>query len=164
MAEKKEPLKTRDPYKYNRNVHYGLMAGKWASVVAPFIGIFIAKFGEYIEVYEGTQYKFTIGCVICLIVAVIAAYKDIKKTEGANSPISTAIGWGVAFMLSFLFKEIITDLTLVLGLAFAGQCGATTCEMVDESKKKYLTAYKDAKINAQAQADVQAERRKGTRY
>lgn len=160
----KEPLKTRDPYKYHRIKYAGLKAGKWSAMIVPFIAIFGAKFNEYIEVYDGQQYKLTIGCIIALIVAAISCYQEVKKTEAKGSPITTAIGWGVAFMLSYLFYEIIRDLTLVLGCEFAGQCVAAGLEMASESDKKYINAYKDEFVKEDARTQVQADRRrKGTR-
>lgn len=168
MAEdkvKREPLKTRDPYKYHKGKYIGLKVGKWASVVAPCLAIFAAKFNEYIEIYEGEVWKLTIGCIVAICVAVIACYKEVKKTEGANSPITTAIGWGVAFMLAYLFSSIMNDLALVLGCEFAGQCVAAGLEMASEEDKKYISAYKEETVKEEARTQVQRDmrRRNGTR-
>lgn len=167
MAEniKKEPLKYRNPLKYHRIKYYSLKVGKWASMIAPLVAVFGAKFNEYIEVYEGETYKLTIGCIVAIVVAVIACYKEIKKTEGETSPITTAIGWGVAFMLSYLFHEVITDLTLVLGCEFAGQCVGAGLDVASKNDADYIKAYKEETVKEEAKIQVQSDikRRNGTR-
>lgn len=155
--EKKEPLKKRDPYKFHRNRYYALKTAQYTVPYIPLITIFLIKMNEYIEVYEGKTVKFTVGCVIAFIVAVITAIQQIKKEEGPSSPVTTACGWGVAFLLSYLFYEIIGDITLILGCEFAGQCASATLDYVKQSDKQYVDAYKSETIKAKAQAQVAKE-------
>ena len=129
MATKKEPLKTRNPYKYYRNAYVGAQAGEWACIGIPIIAIFGAKWNEYFNFTDnqGGAIKLTIGSILALICAAIFMYKKIKhqeKTEKKVTMLSYVIGVGVAFAIAYFFKVILDDLVLIFGCELAGAAAA----------------------------------------
>jgi len=123
----------------NRNV---ATAGKWASIITPFLVIFGVKFNEYFVLVEQQEkIKLTIGCIIAIIVAVVAIYQDFKHSEKTKH-LAPVVGWGTAFLLSWLLKVILEDLTLILGTEFAGQCVAAGLGKYAEGQDKDAEEYK----------------------
>lgn len=146
--EKKEPLKTRNPYKYYRNAYYGCQAGEWACIIAPVIAVFGVKWNEYFDFVDTNNgIKLTFGCVLALVMAGLFIYKKIKhqeKMEGKITMLSYALGIGVAFVFSYLFKVIIDDLFLILGCEFAGACSAYALDFATTKNHDKMKLYSDA--------------------
>lgn len=126
--------------RYKRN-HHLAMAGKWTSVIAPFTIVFGAKFNEYfILVDNNERIKLTIGCVAAIIVAVVAIYREAKKS--ANKNIAPVIGWGVALALIWLCKTVLDDLLLIVGSEFAGQMAGAGLNVYSDFCSKEAEEYK----------------------
>lgn len=120
---KKEPLKKRDPYKFYRNGYLVCKAGTIISITAPIVAIFGAKWNEYIALDEGNPVRLTIGAMLALFVAAIITYKYIKhdeKMKEKTTMLSMVVGIGLAFVITYLLKVVLSDLTLILGCEFAG--------------------------------------------
>ena len=154
--KKKEPLKTRNPYKYYRNSYWACQVGEWVSIVAPMITVFGIKWNEYFDFVNETESatKLTIGCVLALICAVIFVYKKIKhqeKTENKTTMLSYVVGIGVAFAFSYFFKVIIDDLFLILGCEFAGSVSAYAIDFATQENRRKQILYRDAidKLNTE---------------
>ena len=83
---RKPPLKQRDPYKYYRNIHYGLYAGTWTTTFAPIVAVFGVKWNEYFDYVNntGSSVKLTIGCVVAIFLAIIFAVKKARVEEKVN--------------------------------------------------------------------------------
>ena len=173
QKKKREPLKERNPYKYYRNSYYACQGGEWACITAPFIAIFAAKWNEYFVFTESNSegIKVTIGCVLAAVMAAFFAYRKIRHQEKANGKVtmlSYAIGVGVAFAFSYLFKVIIDDLFLILGCEFAGASAAYVVDFATVYNKDRMKVYKDAidKLDAEEAAqkviEERKKRRKGT--
>lgn len=149
----KEPLKTRDPYKYYRNCSYACVAGEYASVLTPIAIVFGAKWNEYFTMTEGNSVKMTIGCILSLVVAAIVMFSQIKRQEKINNQhtmLPFVLGVGVAFALSYLFKVVIEDLTLILGVEFAGSVVAYGIDFATISNREKMAIYKDEEIRHDA--------------
>lgn len=133
--EKKKKLKETNPYKYYRNCEIGCKTGKWFSILAPFIAIFIAKFNDYfVLITEHEQIKLSIGCILALIVGGIAMWQNLKEENSEQmKKMSGLLVWGIAFALSYLFQSILQDLTLILGCALIGQLVAKGFELGSDS-------------------------------
>lgn len=147
---KKIKLKERNPYKYYRNCEIGCKTGKWISILAPFIGIFIAKFNDYfVLITEQEQVKLSLGCILALIVGGIAMWQNLKEENSEQvKKISSVVVWGIAFALSYLFQSILQDLTLILGCALIGQLVGKGFELGSDSFEELkLEAKKDDKDN-----------------
>lgn len=169
MAEKvkKEPLKTRNPYKYYRNAYVGAQAGEWACIGAPIIAIFGAKWNEYFNFTDnqGGAIKLTIGSILALVCAAIFMYKKIKhqeKTEKKVTMLSFVVGIGVAFAIAYFFKVILDDIVLILGCELAGAAAAYGLDLgVTQEMRRKQILYRDAidKLDAEEAArKVRADR------
>lgn len=166
MAKRgKIKLKERDPYKYHRNAYWGLKVGRWTSIFAPFVTLFIIKFDEYfIAVDQNTTVKMSFGVALLMAVAFIAIYRE-TKTRGTDgrlraTPLSSAIGWGVAFAAAFLLQTILRDLTLILGLAFGGQAGGLVFDLFADNQHFYMLEFKKADIQRSARRAEQIEEKR----
>lgn len=115
------------------------VAGKYASVITPFVAIFFAKINEFLTLTEGQTIKLTIGCVLAIIVAVIAIGKEVKED---TKKVSGAVMWGIVLAFVWLFEAILNDLLLIVGCEFAGQCAAAGINAYgmkcQEEKKEYM--------------------------
>ncbi|MCK9235202.1 MAG: hypothetical protein M0Q41_10720 [Bacteroidales bacterium] len=159
----KVKLKERDPYKFHRNTFWGLKIGRWASIFAPFLIVFIVKFNEYfVEVEPTTSKKMTVGAVLLLVVAAITIFRESKEKgeDGKlhSTSLSRVIGWGVAFAIAFLFQTILKDLTLILGVAFGGQAAGFIFELFADNQHFYMLEYKKENIRIKAHKAEEAER------
>lgn len=160
MAKKnKVRLKQSNPYLYYRNWFIGFKVAKYASILAPFITLFVMKFDEYFQlVDQGTQLKLSLGCVLALFVGGVAIYKEFKKGEG-GSQASGVVGWAVAFALCYLLQSILADLTLIIGCALIGQLAGLGFEFGAENRAYYMNkyiSYKKAKKGIFSEASKQA--------
>ena len=147
---KKEPLKKRDPYKYYRNVHYGLYAGTWGATLAPVAVVFGIKWNEYFDFISQTEssVRLTVGCVIAIFLAIIFAVKKAKVEEKAKKEYSmlhyvgfVAILW--AFL--FLFKTILDDMFLITSCEFGGAVVAYGLSIEDKKMRNKVLLYQSAK-------------------
>lgn len=121
MARKKlDEMNNGELYKHYRKTTYVAKGGKWASVIAPFGIVFGLKVKEYVEILGDQSWRLTIGCVLAIIVAIIAIYKEIKHDESTKH-LSSVVGWGLAFGLIWLLEVVTKDLKLIVGAEFAGQ-------------------------------------------
>lgn len=128
MARKKlEDMNNGELYKHYKKQSHIAKAGKWASIVSPFAIVFGVKAGEYIEILGEQSYKLTIGCVLAIIVAVIAIFKEFKKDDKTKK-FAGVVGWGLAFALVYFLSVALKDLALIIGTEFAGQFVATGFE------------------------------------
>lgn len=165
MAEKvakakKQPLKERDPEKYFSRVRGWCKAGTIASLAAPIVAVFGAKWNEYIQVTysDGAQgaVKLSVGAICSLIVAAIITYKYVRHNEKAKHEVSMAswvVGLGLAFAICWAFQAILNDLTLILGCEFAGSVAAYGFDLGAQHANNRLKPYEDEKMRAQARAD-----------
>ncbi|MCI1244465.1 MAG: hypothetical protein LKG11_00695 [Bacilli bacterium] len=167
---KKVPLKQRNPYKYYRNAYYACEAGEWSCIIAPIVAVFGAKWNEYFIFTDGNTsgVKLTIGCILAFILAAVFIYKKMKhqeKMENKVTMLSYAVGIGVAFAFSYLFKVVIDDLFLILGCEFAGAVAAYGTDFATQSNYGKMKLYKDAidKLDAEDAAKRIQEEKKGGR-
>ncbi len=131
-----------EKYKYYKKRRNLSVAGKWTCVVAPFGIVFGVKFNEYIKIMDTSDtVKLSIGCVLALIVAAIAIYKEFKHGEETKK-FAPAVGWGVALAFAWLFQIMLQDLVLIIGAEFAGQCAATGLDIYGKKASEEMTAYK----------------------
>lgn len=147
---KKEPLKTRDPYKYYRNIHYGLYSGTWAAVIIPIIAVFGVKWNEYFDFLEKTQdsVKLTVGCVVAIFLGIIFAVKKAKVEEKSKKEYSMIhfVGFvAVLWAFLFLFKTIIDDMFLITSCEFGGAVAAYLLSIEDKKIKGKVLLYQGAK-------------------
>lgn len=143
---KKIPLKQRNPYKFYRNGYYVCNAGKWTSIVSPFLGIGIAKWDEYFMEDPTNGVKLSIGCTLALVVLGISIYQETKKSE--TKIISGVVGWAIAFVLCYLLESILADLTLIMGCALLGQLIGLGFEFGKRNRLKYMDEYMKAEIQS----------------
>lgn len=165
----KEPLKTRDPYRYYRNCSYACIVGEYASVLSPIAIVFGAKWNEYFTVADGNQVKMTVGCILSLVVAAIVMLSQIKRQEKINNQhtmLPFVFGVGVAFALSYLFKVVIDDLTLILGVELAGSVTAYGIDFATIANKEKMMIYKDEEIRHDARrvAEEKVESKTSSRF
>lgn len=160
---KKEPLKTRNPYKYYRNAYWACQAGEWAAIVTPMIVVFGVKWNEYFDFVNDQPgaTRLTIGCVLALVCAAIFVYKKVKhqeKTEKKVTMLSYVIGVGVAFAISYLFKVVLDDLFLILGCEFAGAVAAYGTDFATQEFRRKQMLYRDAREKLEAEEAAKKER------
>lgn len=166
MAKRgKIKLKERDPYKYHRNAYWGLKAGRWVSIFSPFVGLFIAKYNDYfVAVDQNTSVRMSFGVSLLVAVAAVVAFRETKiRGEDGKlraSPVSSTIGWGIAFVLAFLFQTILKDLTLILGLAFGGQAAGLIFDLFADSQRFYMVEYRKEGIHTKARHAEEINERK----
>ena len=146
---RKPPLKQRDPYKYYRNIHYGLYAGTWVTTFAPIVAVFGAKWNEYFDYVNntGSSVKLTIGCVVAIFLAIIFAVKKAtveEKTRKEYSMIHYVAFIAIIWALLFFFKAIIDDMFLITSVEFAGAVSAYGLSIADNKIKDKMKLYKEA--------------------
>ncbi len=165
---KKEPLKTRDPYKYYRNVHYGLYAGTWAATLAPIIAVFGVKWNEYFDYINNTDgsVRLTVGCVIAIVLGIVFAVKKAKVEEKQKKEYSMLhyVGF-VAILWAFLFffKVIIDDMFLITSCEFGGAVVAYGLNIADKNARKKVLLYESARdevLKDEAKEQYKKDRKK----
>lgn len=164
---KKEPLKTRNPYKYYRNIHYGLYSGSWVAVIAPIVTVFAVKWNEYFDFVNNTgdSVKLTIGCVAAIVLGVIFAIKKAKVDErqkGTYSMLHYVAFVGVLWAILFLFKAIIDDAFLITSVELGGAVAAYGLNIADKKAKEQALLYKSVKDDDKKESikkDMKAKRK-----
>ncbi len=152
--EKKAKVNKKDSWdnakwhKYYRNQAIGCKVGKYACSIAPIVALFIAKWDEYFKIIDqSTQVKFSIGCILAVIVGAIAVMQDIKKTEDANKQlILNAGGWWFAFGIVACFQAVFNDLQTILLYEAMGQTGSYVCALLENNRKTWAENYKEGVV------------------
>lgn len=147
---KKEPLKKRDPYRYYRNVHYGLYSGTWGATLIPIFTIFAFKWNEYFDYVNNTSgsVRLTIGCVAAIVLGVIFALKKAKveeKQKKEYSMLHYVAFVGILWVFLFLFKVIIEDMFLITSCELAGSVVAYGLNLADKNVVKKVLLYQSAR-------------------
>jgi hypothetical protein len=153
--------KTRYYLKYSIT-YYILETLRWLAILSPFAYIFYNNKEKYFVNVEGASNgtKMTIGMVILIGILVWVILREINKKKGrshAPSVISGIIWWGVAFALSYCFKIIINDLTLIIGAGLVGQCIGFVFEMLAQSTHEKRKLYQQAEINAKVNVETRVK-------
>lgn len=153
---KKEPLKTRDPYKYYRNAYIGCQSAEWTAIVAPLILVFAVKWNEYFDFAnnESGAVRLTIGCVLAIVCGVLFVYKKMRhqeKTEKKVTMLTYVLGLAVAWVFVWLCGAIIDDLFLILSCELAGAITAYGIDFATQEMRRKQMLYRDAKEKLEAE-------------
>lgn len=137
-----QEMNNGEKFRYYKRRRNASIVGRWACIVSPFGIVFGVKFNEYIKIMDtGDTIKLSIGCILALVVAAIAIYKQFKHSDETKH-IAPAIGWGVALAFAWLFEIILHDLVLILASEFAGQCAAVGVDYYCKHATEEMNAYK----------------------
>ena len=150
-------MNNNEKYLYYRKRRRLSIVGKWGSIIAPFGIVFGIKFNEYVNIIDtGEVVKLTIGCVLAIVVAGVAIYKEVKHSEETKH-LAPAFGWALATLFVWLFKVIIDDLFIIFLSETIGQFTAMGINIYSENAKEEAKAYKDL---ARADGSLKTKKRK----
>lgn len=119
----------------NRNLAWLLMM---ISMFLPYIIIMLVNHETYFTQKNGVSMG--LGCVACIIVAVIVASKNIKLLKGIG-------GFIVVAIISYLMDAVLQDLTIIAiwgGIGYAISLGFKPWY---EHEQQYLKAYITKEVN-----------------
>lgn len=114
----KTPTQLKRSYKAWSRVCFG---SEFISVFTPYFVIGIANYEKYFIQYNGT--KISIGFALAMVVMGIATYLTAKKSF-TNSFITLMVGWAAVTGISFLVKELLTDICYIMLFGWFGIAGA----------------------------------------
>lgn len=127
----------------------GFMVGKWMSIITPFIVVGAINFNDYFTEVNGVKVSF--GCMLAMLVAGVSIYNESRNSE---KRISGLVGWAIAIALVWLLNSILQDLLIILLAGFAGQLVGKGFDIAYETQNDLYKIYKNATINAQANAEA----------
>lgn len=119
----------------NRNLAWLMMM---ISMFLPYIIIMLVNHETYFTQKNGISMG--LGCVACIIVAVIVASKNIKVLKGIG-------GFVVVAIISYLMDAVLKDLTIIAiwgGIGYAISLGFKAWY---EHEQQYLKAYITKEVN-----------------
>lgn len=137
-------------FKHYRSQYYASKISKYVCSVAPIAVLFGVKWNEYFKLIDaGSKWKFSIGCILAIIVGVIAVYQDIKKTESKEKQlILNAVGWWVAAVIIYCFKAVFDDLLLIVMVEAGGQTGSYIFSLLEQNRLNWTNMYKDGAVKS----------------
>lgn len=132
-------------YKHFRNQYYTCKVFKYLSTLTPIAILFALKWNTYFELIEkNSSIKFSIGAILCVIVAIIAVFQDIKETESEEIKlVLKAFKWWSAFAIVYCFSRVFQDLQTILLYEAIGQTGTFTFAQLETNRKKWAISYRD---------------------
>ena len=105
---------------------------------SPYVIIMIVKHETYFT--EKNSISMGLGCVACIVVALILALKKIKLLKGLG-------GFIAVILISALMKPIIDDLTIIAIYGMVGYVVSLIFESLGNHEAKYLNAYITKEVN-----------------
>lgn len=146
-------------HKHYRNQAIGCKVGKYACSVTPILILFITKWEEYFKILDQTsQIKFSIGCILAVIVGAVAVMQDIKKTEDPNKQrILMTAGWWMAWGIVVCFQTVFNDLATILLYEACGQVGTFVCAELENNRKTWADNYKEGVVTEKTFKNLKKE-------
>lgn len=163
--EKKAKVNKKDSWdnakwhKHYRNQAIACKVGKYACSVTPVLILFILKWDEYFKILDQTsQIRFSIGCILAVIVGAVAVMQDIKKTEDKNKQqILNAAGWWFAWGIVVCFQAVFNDLATILLYEACGQVGSFVCATLETNRKSWAEDYKEGVVTERTFKNIKKE-------
>ena len=124
------------------------LAGKWMSIISPFVIIGAVNFNDYFT--EANGVKMSLGCTLACFVAGVAIFNESKD----NKKINGLVGWAIAIALCWLLSSILQDLLLILTAGFCGQLVGKGFEIAEDVQVEQYNIFNQATITAQANAEA----------
>lgn len=119
----------------NRNLAWLMMM---LSMFLPYIIIMLVNHESYFTQKNGISMG--LGCVACIIVAVIVASKNIKVLKGIG-------GFIVVAIISYLMDAVLQDLTIIAIWGGVGYAISLCFKAWYEHEQQYLKAYITKEVN-----------------
>lgn len=143
MAKNKKKKKLSFRTKY---ILYSIL--KFTLLFLPLAITIGVNFKDYFFHYEG--YKVTLGFIITSICIVLIVLKEATFLKGT-------LGYGVVFILTYLFKPIINDIVLLSGALFLGKLLSNIVNYKVVRYKRLAEKKEEADINAEAYQEKMRE-------
>ena len=129
MAKEKKALTPTQQEKKYKNLSRACNVGQFVSLIAPFVTIGLANFGDYFIEYEG--WKISIAGVMAAFVMGITVFTIVnKKIQNSYGPLIIKIAILTAIL--FLIDRIVYDLKFILLATLVGLFGALALEKTGE--------------------------------
>ena len=157
---KKEPLKTRNPFKYYRRKYRIFGLTKWACIVTPIasvIGVYVLQANQGApNTNPVNSIAFPIGASIGGIFGLVVLLKEMISANKAREQnavglnFNSAIGWGIAALVLWLCAITTQYLTILCLSEFVGQVGAVMCRYKMNHYADLMKTVTKAEITADA--------------
>lgn len=133
MAKEKKNRTPTEQKRYYKRLQWGLFAGEYVSLIAPFLTIGIVNFQEYFIEYDGV--KMSLAAVISFAVMGLAVWL-VSKEKFENSFIAFIVGWAIVDGIFWLMGTVINDIAKIMLFGLIGLLGAYGLDIGSKRMKK----------------------------